>query len=43
MRKPSAGNLDTFERVVAAIASASRQLVASLETTSPPRGAKFCR
>jgi hypothetical protein len=36
-RKPSAGNLDTFERAVAEIAKATRRLVDSLETTAPPK------
>jgi hypothetical protein len=36
-RKPSAGNVDPFERAVAQIAAVTRQLVDSLETTAPPK------
>jgi hypothetical protein len=36
-RKPSASNIDPFERAIAEIARATRQLVDSLETTSPPK------
>jgi hypothetical protein len=36
-RKPSATNVDPFERAIAEIAEATRRLVDSLETTSPPK------
>lgn len=36
-RKPSVANVDPFERAVAEIAEATRRLVESLETTSPPK------
>jgi hypothetical protein len=36
-RKPSAENTDPFERAIAEIARATRRLVDSLETTSPPK------
>ena len=36
-RKPSAGNLRAFDAAVAAIAKATRELVDTLETSSPPR------
>src|SRR5262249_17876284 len=36
-RKPSVANVDPFERAVAEIAEATRRLVDSLETTSPPK------
>jgi hypothetical protein len=36
-RKPSAANLAEFERAVAEIAKATRRLVDTLETSSPPK------
>ena len=36
-RKPSAGNIGSFERAVAEIAKATRRLVDTLETTAPPK------
>lgn len=36
-RKPSHTNEDAFERAVKAIATATRRLVDSLETTTPPK------
>jgi hypothetical protein len=36
-RKPSASNSNPFDRAVAEIARATRKLVDSLETTSPPK------
>jgi hypothetical protein len=36
-RKPSASNVDPFERAVAEIARVTRELVDSLETTAPPK------
>lgn len=36
-RKPSASNIDPFERAIAEIATATRRLVDSLETTAPPK------
>jgi hypothetical protein len=36
-RKPSAGNIDPFERAVAQIAEVTRRLVDSLETTAPAK------
>ncbi len=36
-RKPNQHNTDPFERAVAEIAEATRRLVDSLETTSPPK------
>ena len=36
-RKPSTSNLRAFDRAVANIAKATRELVDTLETTSPPR------
>ncbi len=36
-RKPSAANLEEFERAVAEIAKATRRLVDTLETASPPK------
>ena len=36
-RKPSEANSDPFERAIAEIAEATRRLVDSLETTSPPK------
>src|ERR1041384_8504533 len=36
-RKPSTSNIDPFERAIARIAKATRDLVDSLETTAPPK------
>ena len=36
-RKPSKDNLRAFDRAVANIAKATRELVDTLETTAPPR------
>ena len=36
-RKPSTSNVNPFDRAVAEIARATRELVDSLETTSPPK------
>ncbi len=36
-RKPNGKNLDAFDEAVEAIAKATRRLVDSLETTSPPK------
>ena len=36
-RKPSKENLRAFDRAVAAIAKATRELVDTLETTQPPK------
>jgi hypothetical protein len=36
-RKPSSTNVDPFERAIAKIAKATRELVDSLETTAPPK------
>lgn len=36
-RKPSASNIDPFERAITEIAEATRRLVDSLETTAPPK------
>jgi hypothetical protein len=36
-RKPSAQNIDPFERTITKIAKATRELVDSLETTAPPK------
>jgi hypothetical protein len=36
-RKPSGHNQELFDRAVAQIAKATRQLVDSLETTAPPK------
>lgn len=36
-RKPSQANCKAFEKAVAQIASATRKLVDSLETTTPPK------
>lgn len=36
-RKPSAANLEEFERAVIEIAKATRRLVDTLETTAPPK------
>jgi hypothetical protein len=36
-RKPSKDNLRAFDRAVAAIAKATRQLVDTLETDAPPK------
>ena len=36
-RKPSKDNLRAFDRAVAAIAKATRELVDTLETTAPPK------
>jgi hypothetical protein len=36
-RKPSAANLAEFERAVVEIAKATRRLVDTLETTTPPK------
>jgi hypothetical protein len=36
-RKPSGHNQERFDRAVAQIAKATRQLVDSLETTAPPK------
>jgi hypothetical protein len=36
-RKPSEANSNPFERAVAEIANATRKLVDSLETTTPPK------
>ena len=36
-RKPSQDNLRAFDRAVAAIAKATRELVDTLETTAPPK------
>ena len=36
-RKPSAANLAEFERAAAEIAKATRRLVDTLETSSPPK------
>jgi hypothetical protein len=36
-RKPAGKNVDVFERAIEAIASATRDLVDSLETTAPPK------
>jgi len=35
--KPSAANLEPFERAIAEVAKATRKLVESLETTAPPK------
>ena len=36
-RKPSASNINPFDRAVIEIARATRKLVDSLETTAPPK------
>ena len=40
-RKPSAGNLKAFDRAVANIAKATRQLVDTLETKEAPKNREF--
>jgi hypothetical protein len=35
--KPSAANAEAFDRAVAAVAAASHELLASLETKAPPK------
>ena len=37
MNKPSAANAEAFERAIATVAAATRELVSSLVTHSPPR------
>ncbi len=36
-RKPSRANLDVFDEAVSAVASATTALLATLETSAPPR------